>query len=663
MQTLSEKEILRRIDKGDCFECIVAGEGSRLSIRDYVPYICAAIHAGSGFRKDLEKKCLLTPEERRLEEDPYTDHLIEGFPITIIGCDSRYEYDLNRPPEQCVYDTAWGKEVWKPALTDKQKAISREKHALFYRILHRLGQQIIKRFGGCLIIDVHSYNWMIRKVDPAPVFNIGTAQLQLPKWQGLVDTMVAELGKIDLPNLPTTVGVNACFYGRGYLAMFARAYLENTPVLPLEVKKVFMDEQTGNLFPVVTEKIQAGLSKAVHTTVAAFTKKLQLPKRAGRKPMSDTFEDVVHTVDNALFKLTKGIEPLTHLNPANILAEKRQVLAHPGHCPAFRYAQLKVDPYHLRELLYALPVSQIRDPLVRELYRVAIDGFAKKVDLLASIGTPQFLYNSLRQYGEPSPADIANARFLLHAPVVKEEHEEPADVTAKEAKAAFEKEIRSRNIPFKVQLSKRIIAKALVDNEKQTLFLNERATMTRTELNALVHHEFGIHILTTANALQEPLKVLRLGITGSTHTQEGLAILSEYLSGNLTLKRLKILALRVLAVHELVNGRSFSHVYQLLKEDHGCSAEEAFTITTRVFRGGGFTKDHVYLRGFRDILAIYRERSVAGLLVGKGTVRLHDIIDSLVAQGKLKTPTFMPPALAHPLPVHPMIEYLVSGIR
>jgi len=51
-------------------------------------------------------------------------------------------------------------------------------------------------------------------------------------------------------------------------------------------------------------------------------------------------------------------------------------------------------------------------------------------------------------------------------------------------------------------------------------------------------------------------KKAQLGMPGNTYTQEGLAILSEYLSGNLSLERLRTLALRVLAANMLVKKYS-----------------------------------------------------------------------------------------------------------
>jgi hypothetical protein len=49
------------------------------------------------------------------------------------------------------------------------------------------------------------------------------------------------------------------------------------------------------------------------------------------------------------------------------------------------------------------------------MYRDTIDTYATKIDLLATVGTENLLYNSLRYYGEPSEDDIQMAHFILYA--------------------------------------------------------------------------------------------------------------------------------------------------------------------------------------------------------------------------------------------------------
>ncbi|MDH5258331.1 MAG: flavohemoglobin expression-modulating QEGLA motif protein, partial [Gammaproteobacteria bacterium] len=605
MQTLSEDEIVSAISAGETFEATLDNGAFLIRIREYVPYVCSSIHSGHKLTPALEKKCLISESDRLQEEDPYTDQMIDSFPITLVAMDSRFEYDLNRPPESCVYESAWGKEVWKKPLTASQNDTSLVKHARYYRVLKALLTKLEERFGAVMLVDVHSYNWQIRKYDDAPVFNIGTSQVNVRRWRNTLSVLEKKLRLITLPNLTTTVERNAVFQGRGYQASFVREFFSNTLIIPLEVKKIFMDEENGEVFPLVLDKLQEGLHMSVLDAATAFNKTLKRARLKQADLLPSNVEPLVFKVDKALNRLAKSIETLHYVNPINIQQEKRKFLSQQKYNPEFRYRQLRLDPYDFREQLYKLPVSQIHDPSIRSLYRAVIDSYATKVELLANVGTPHFLYNSLRYYGEPSQTDIDNARFILHACELPDYQEPPHDISAEEAVVIFEKAAKDLNLDCRVVLSTRLVAKAMVDNSRKMLLINRSARLNQLELDALIQHELGVHMVTTMNAIAQPLQVFKLGLPGNTYTQEGLAILSEYLSGNINLQRLKQLSLRVLAVEMMINGMSFHSVYHYLREDYNVSVDEAFSLTTRVFRGGGFTKDYLYLSGFRDLVALY----------------------------------------------------------
>ena len=664
MQMLSEAELLAKISAGEPFEAKLDNETLKIKIQEYVPYVCTAIHAGHQLRTPLEKKCVLDGPGRLLEEDPYTDTLIDSFPITLIPLDSRYEYDLNRPPETCVYETAWDKKVWSKPLIKKQQVESLEKHSSYYRILHAIINKINRNFGGCLVIDVHSYNWQTRNHDTAPVFNIGTEQLDVKRWQKLLSVFEKSLSAIKLPNLATDLARNGVFLGRGYQATYVRKHFNNVPLIPLEVKKIFMDETSGVPFPLVVEALQKGLHDAVLDVASEFNKQLSRSKLKRKDLLPSEIDPALLKVDKALYKFARGLNTINYINPLNLQHEKRQFFSKHSHDPLFRYRQLRVDPYHFREQLYKLPVSKISDPSIRELYRAIVDSYATKIELITHIGTPQFHYNSLRYYGEPSTKDIANARFLLHAGQIPNAKIEQPNIDAADAKIAFEEAVKAMGYDCKVVLSTRIVAKAMVNNTRKILLVNKSMQFTQLEIHALIHHELGVHMATSLNAENQPLHVLRMGLPGNTYTQEGLAILSEYLSGHFNLERLQELALRVLAIHMMIDGMNFRSTFNCLKEEYGLSDDSAFGLTARVFRGGGFTKDYLYLRGFRDMVKLFRTRDITALYTGKTSAKFIDTLDDLTRRGILSAPQHIPEVITKPHDIsRPVMDYLVNSIR
>lgn len=660
MLQLSEAEILERIQQLIPFEAQLNDGSLTIRISEYQPYIATAIHHGHRLRGDLMPNCLLTEEERYFEEDPFTGDFISSLPIVLQGEDSRYEYDLNRAPENCIYDEAWGKPVWQTPLTDEERAVSLAKHSCYYRILACLIDTLESQFGLCLLYDVHSYNY--QRIDrDVPVFNLGTRQVNTRRWRKEIDSLVGKLRNIELPNINITAEVNDVFQGMGYQASFVKSHFTNTLIMPLEVKKVFMDEARGESFPLVIDKLRAEM-KNVLTEHAAETilRRTKVKKLTGSHVLASKLPREVLKLDRQLFSIARGVNTLSYINPLNIKQEKRRFLHRPyDYQLNFTYRQLDLDPFKFREQLYRLPVEDIRDADIQAMYRKVIDQLAVRIDLLTSIGSDEFLYNSLRYYGQPDQNDIANANFILHACEYSEPEEET--ISAQEAIQAFKQAADEYGVKCKIAGSKQLIARAMVSG--RTIKVNQTAKFNRKDLDALIHHELGVHLVTSANADMQPLKVLKLGLPGNTHTQEGLAILCEHLSGSFPLHRLKTLALRVVAVDMMVKGESFNETFHVLKHDYGISSDQAFTITARAYRGGGFTKDYLYLKGLKDALHAYANEDLTSLFIGKTGFEFKPLLDELITREILKKPAYMPKALAMKDTSDPIISYMLKCIK
>jgi hypothetical protein len=94
--------------------------------------------------------------------------------------------------------------------------------------------------------------------------------------------------------------------------------------------------------------------------------------------------------------------------------------------------------------------------------------------------------------------------------------------------------------------------------------------------------------------------------------------------------------------------------------DNGVAPVEAFTITMRVFRSGGLTKDAVYLRGLRRIMDhVAAGGSLDVLWLGK--MALADIahVEALRQRGVLHDPLLLPRFLADPA-VHQRLGAVTS---
>ncbi len=661
MLKLSETEIIEKIRSGDHFECTLNDGSFSLKIEKYSPVICTAVHAGTHFRKSLKSYCALTEEERYYEEDPHTDELIQSLPITLVAHDSRYAYDLNRPVARCIYRQAWGKTVWKKMLPAKERNESVEKHQRFYRILDALISAIEKNFGACMVIDLHSYNFQ-RHHTETPDFNLGIEQVDEDRWGKVLDRLLKSLRKITVQGEAAVAKTNSVFFGRGYMISHVNSRFQNTLVIPIEVKKFYMDEMTATVFPQILGDLQYSLKQSFSDVGAYFSRNFTRYKRAKSMDMLSLGADsAIFEVDRKLYRLAKNLETLHYINPTNLLQEKRKFFARGGeYQPQFRYRPLDVDPFQFREQLYRLPIEGIRDPNVRELYQSVIEGLSSKIDMLSKIDTPEFVYSSLNYYGEPRLIDENNARFLLHAAQFEEDQER--FLNAEQLQSQFSRATSNWGMTCKVEISSKLVAAAMVSNSKRTVYIGRDVCLSQQEADALMHHEVGVHMSTTLNARVQPLKVFSLGLPGNTMTQEGLAILNEFQSGNLSLGRLKTLALRVLAVRQMLDYGDFRNTFQYLKQHHAMDREEAFKLSARVHRAGGFTKDYLYLKGVTEVFSLSKCEDLTPLYVGKTGVDSLRTIAEMIERNIVVAPGFVPQFLTAPVPSSDVLSYLVDSI-
>jgi uncharacterized protein (TIGR02421 family) len=129
------------------------------------------------------------------------------------------------------------------------------------------------------------------------------------------------------------------------------------------------------------------------------------------------------------------------------------------------------------------------------------------------------------------------------------------------------------------------------------------------------------------------------GFEGYDQLQEGLAVIAEYLVGGLTVNRLRLLAARVIAVESMVNGSDFIKTFNLLRKKHSFPDRVAYYISMRVYRGGGLTKDAVYLAGLIDLLDYLKKGgNLENLYTGKFNITHVSLIEELLYRNVLKQP-------------------------
>ncbi|OAP39956.1 N-formylglutamate amidohydrolase [Sinorhizobium glycinis] len=227
--------------------------------RGQSPVVATAIHNGHAMRDSVNRLCGLTEEERRREEDPFTEFIIRDVPNRIVVHRSRFEVDINRPRDGAIYlrpEQAWGLNVWTGELPGEITAASLAMHDEYYAMLQSYLRGIERCHGRFVVLDVHSYNHRRSgpKAEPtmaaqAPDVNIGTFSMDRRKWAPVVERFVEAVQSFEFPGGRLDVRENIAFQGRGYQARFIHEHFPETGcAIAVEFKKIFMEEWTGEPF-------------------------------------------------------------------------------------------------------------------------------------------------------------------------------------------------------------------------------------------------------------------------------------------------------------------------------------------------------------------------------------------------------------------------------
>ncbi len=312
--------------------------------------------------------------------------------------------------------------------------------------------------------------------------------------------------------------------------------------------------------------------------------------------------------------------------------------------PRFQYRPVETDPLLLKRRLLRIQTERIEDPTLANLFRRTQDDLDRQITMLSDIGSEQFLPGSLQVFGRVKPTLLTLAQELLQR---CRKGEESGDVvTAREFVQRAQREVRH----YRRQMAS-FTGRAVLRDDMYSgllaaggdLLVGRETTIAAHRVEALLHHEIGTHLLTYYNGQAQPLRLLKVGLAGYDALQEGLAVLAEYLVGGLSSGRLRTLAARVVAVDEMARGRPFIETFALLVEQYAFDPRVAYTMTLRVYRGGGLTKDAIYLRGLVEILDyLGRDGQLEPLFVGKLAADQIPIVRELLLRGVLRPPQLRP---------------------
>lgn len=220
--------------------------------------VATAVHNGHEIRPDLADLIKVDESTRLREEDPHTGILASRMASNIVVHRSRFEVDLNRGRDRAVYQSpkdAWGLDVWTRTLSEIELSESLKLYDRFYSDLATALDSLIAERGGFVVYDIHSYNHRRNgpqaEPDPpeeSPMVNLGTGSMP-ENWKPVAEAFVESMRSTNFDGgAPLDVRQNVRFEGRQVAAWVHENYGEVGCALAIEVKKVFMDEWTGEVY-------------------------------------------------------------------------------------------------------------------------------------------------------------------------------------------------------------------------------------------------------------------------------------------------------------------------------------------------------------------------------------------------------------------------------
>jgi len=487
-------------------------------------------------------------------------------------------------------------------------------------LIKAIAAQQSKAFGGFLLIEVWAGENM---ATDQPGFRIVAPHSDVP--QAVLERLESALLAIGSDGWVPRVEVaySNTIHPPGIKPLFSRKVEKELAIvhLGLEIAPIYRDTEGGTLYPFVLRDLHHGLGRALKRACYTFTHTATHYRPAhyqelGRRAMTQA----VRETDRALADIGGMFDLLLHVSPVNVPAAwnefKRCRFQHP---PEFLYRPRPVEPALLKRRLFQVPIERIEDPTLAHIFFQKREELDCQLNLIALRNKPQFLLESRKVFGDVEPDLIAMAQRLLS------EIDERDRLRGKQLDVNDFVQRAREEIAYYRQQAPDLAARVELRDDvpgilvsRGNFLVGRDASVPAERVRATLAHEIGTHILTHYNGSQQPFRELYTGMSGYEPLQEGIAVLAEYLVGELNTSRLRLLAGRVFAVHLITSGADFIETFRELNQEHGFPQKVAYNIAMRIFRGGGYTKDVVYLRGLAQLLDyLGTGRELEWLLLGK----------------------------------------------
>ncbi len=358
-----------------------------------------------------------------------------------------------------------------------------------------------------------------------------------------------------------------------------------------------------------------------------------------------TLPPVAKKIDAALADIDTQIDWLYYLSPLNNDRMWQDFKnSHYTETPQLCYPDIPPHYAALMNQLRALPIDDIEDAALHALFFEKQMELELQVDLVQMRNTPGFIPISVELFGDAEPSLLTAAKTILKT--VPQVRGPADDADCEQIVLASQQELDAyrQQVPdLSSQVDVLDDLNSMMMVHHGHLKIAKSVRLPQARIYPLVAHEVGTHIVTRYNGFCQPIKLLEFGLAHYDPLQEGLGTLSEYLAGYLPPRRLRIIAARVIATDLALRSNDITQIFSQLYEEYCLQPNDAFDIAVRACRGGGLTKDSVYLRGLRELLAyLADDGDFEFLFLGKFAMGQRITIQSLLDRNWLVPPRLLP---------------------
>lgn len=526
-------------------------------------------------------------------------------------------------------------------------------------LLRCLAETISSRFKAVLMIEM----WPSEKIRPVG-FRILCPEDRAPATAKALKAGLEDV-KIEYPQVTVKVENTANRHPDGLpeLLSIEQSKEVGSLMIGIEVPPIYMSSDKAH-FALLYRKLRTRMSRVLKRAAFEFIRVQTGHEFTHYLMMGKTqLTQLVRSADLRIAEVSERMNFLMRVTPVNEDAEWKK-FRESGFkkVPSFNYRLIPLDPELEKRKLYDIELERIEDPTLAHLLRNKRKELEMQLTMLEARETQSFRHLSQSLYGETPKTTVQLACDILdNTPHTPAKHENLLDCHGFAALAEKEVRIYREKFPeIDIGVEIRHDVTGLMVS-KSRLLIGDTLGINPARAEALIQHEVGTHILTYCNGKRQPLNQMYAGLDSYDQLQEGLAVLAEFLVGGLTAGRLRLLAARVVAADLLVKDTGFLDTFQIVHEELGFSPASAFDITTRIFRGGGFTKDAVYLRGLEQLLTFLKDGgNIKTLYIGKFDLKHVSFIEELLHRTVLKDPVL--PSFLEKDSVKEKLEMINRGV-